>query len=176
MNPYEVQPGDQLRTIARKYKLSYQYLERLNGVNAKQIRPGRKLKVLNGPFHAVVDLKFRELTVHYHGYFVAKYTIGIGRDGKTPVGKHRIDNKLINPTYTHTDERSGRQTKVPFGDPANPLGTRWLSIGKSFGIHGTIDPKSIGKAESAGCVRMRNADVEWVYDLLTVGSEVIIQQ
>ncbi len=176
MKPYEVQPGDQLRTIARQYKLSYQYLERLNGITARQIRPGMKLKVLNGPFHAVVDLKTRELTVHYHGYYVAKYAIGIGKDGKTPIGKHRIDGKLVNPTYTHTDEITGRRTRVPFGNPNNPLGTRWLSIGKSFGIHGTNDPQSIGKAESAGCVRMHNADVEWVYDLLTVGSEVIIQQ
>jgi lipoprotein-anchoring transpeptidase ErfK/SrfK len=176
MPAYVVQPGDQLRTIAKKYKLTYQYLERLNGVNARQIRPGTKLKVLNGPFAAVVDLKNRELTVHYHGYFVAKYPVGIGRDGKTPLGKHRIDDKLINPTYTHTDERTGRQTRIRFGDPANPLGTRWLSIGRSFGIHGTNDPHSIGKAESAGCVRMRNADAEWVYDFLIVGSEVIIQR
>jgi lipoprotein-anchoring transpeptidase ErfK/SrfK len=176
MRPYVVQSGDQLRNIAKRYKLTYQYLERLNGINAKQIRPGMKLKVLNGPFNAVVDLKNRELTVHYHGYYVAQYRIGIGRDGKTPIGKHRIDLKLVNPRYTHTDERTGRQTKIPFGDPANPLGTRWLSIGRSFGIHGTNDPQSIGKAESAGCVRMHNADVEWVYDFLTVGSEVIIQQ
>jgi len=176
MPAYVVQPGDQLRNIAKKYNLTYQYLERLNGVNARQIRAGTKLKVLKGPFHAVVDLKNRELTVHYHGYYVAKYPIGIGKDGKTPVGRHTIDDKLINPTYTHTDERTGRQTKIPFGDPANPLGTRWLSIGRSFGIHGTNDPQSIGKAESAGCVRMHNTDAEWVYDFLTVGSEVIIRQ
>lgn len=176
MTPYVVQPGDQLRNIAKKYNVTYQYLERLNGINARQIRPAMKLKVLKGPFHAVVDLKERELTVHYHGYYVAKYPIGIGKDGKTPIGKHKIDDKLINPTYTHTDERTGRQTKIPFGDPANPLGTRWLSIGRSFGIHGTNDPRSIGKAESAGCVRMHNTDAEWVYDFLTVGSEVIIQR
>lgn len=176
MRPYVVQPGDQLRNIAKKYHLTYQYLERLNGVTARQIRPGMKLKVLNGPFSAVVDVKRRELTIHYHGYFVAQYPVGIGRDGKTPIGKHRIDDKLVNPTYTHTDERTGQQTKVAYGDPANPLGTRWLSIGRSFGIHGTNDQRSIGKAESAGCVRMHNADVEWVYDFLTVGSEVMIQK
>ena len=43
-------------------------------------------------------------------------------------------------------------------------------------IHGTIDPNSIGKAESRGCIRMQNAHVEEVYDMLTTGSEIIIRR
>jgi lipoprotein-anchoring transpeptidase ErfK/SrfK len=49
-------------------------------------------------------------------------------------------------------------------------------LGKSYGIHGTIDPNSIGKAESRGCIRLRNQDVEEVYDMLAVGSEVTIRR
>jgi lipoprotein-anchoring transpeptidase ErfK/SrfK len=60
-------------------------------------------------------------------------------------------------------------------DPQNPLGPRWLDLGNSYGIHGTIDPASIGKAESRGCIRMRNQDVKEVFDMLGVGSEVTIR-
>jgi lipoprotein-anchoring transpeptidase ErfK/SrfK len=45
-----------------------------------------------------------------------------------------------------------------------------------YGIHGTWDEASIGKAESAGCVRMRNAEVEQLYTLLPNGTEVAIEE
>ena len=61
-------------------------------------------------------------------------------------------------------------------DPKNPLGSHWIDLGESYGIHGTIEPTSIGKSESLGCIRMHTADVEIVYDLLTIGSEVVIQR
>ena len=53
---------------------------------------------------------------------------------------------------------------------------RWISLGEGYGIHGTIEPDSVGKSESRGCVRMHDKDVEIVYDLLTIGSEVVIQR
>ena len=61
------------------------------------------------------------------------------------------------------------------GHPTNPLGTHWIDLGDSYGIHGTIEPNSIGKAESAGCVRMRNEEVVEVYNFLVKGSEVVIR-
>ena len=175
LTPYIVRPNDQLRLIARKYGVSWQYLERLNGTTARGIRPGDKLKVIKGPFHAVVDLSDREITVHHYGYFVCKYPIGIGKDGKTPLGKRTVGQKDINPRYEGRDDR-GRLIQIEADDPKNPLGERWISLGNSYGIHGTIDPKSIGRAESKGCIRMHNRDVEVVFDFLTVGSEVLIQR
>ena len=73
--------------------------------------------------------------------------------------------------------------EVPFGDPANILGTRWMSIRATgdtedisdYGIHGTWDNSSIGKAESEGCVRMRNEEVEELFALLPVGTPVLIE-
>jgi lipoprotein-anchoring transpeptidase ErfK/SrfK len=56
----------------------------------------------------------------------------------------------MNPTYSHDG-------KVVGPGPANPVGTRWMSIGyKGYGIHGTNHPESIGHAASHGCIRMRN--------------------
>jgi hypothetical protein len=57
--------------------------------------------------------------------------------------------------------------------PANPLGTRWMGLGyKGYGIHGTNMPLSIGKAASHGCIRMRNQDVEDLFERVQIGDPV----
>ena len=171
MEPYVVQPGDTLAAIAKKYAVSYQYLAKLNGVEPKKIRPGQKLKVIQGPISAVVSLSAFEITIHAHGHFVARYEIGIGKDGSSPVGKFSIQEKLEDPTYYGPNG-----LVIDHDDPTNPLGERWLAIGEGFGIHGTIEPDSIGKASSRGCIRLRNEDIADVFDLLTVGSEIVIRK
>ena len=161
MQPYVVQSGDRLQSIAKQHKVPWEYLVRLNHIDPRRIRPGQKLKVIKGPFSARLDLSEFELTIHAHGYFVRRFSIGIGRDDKTPIGRFKVLNKLVNPTYFGPDGNV-----IDANDPQNPLGERWIDIGDGFGIHGTIDPRSIGRAESRGCIRLLNSDVEIVYDLL----------
>lgn len=170
MEPYVVQPGDTLQSIAHRYDVSWQFLAKLNQVEPTRIRPGQELKVIRGPFSAVVDLSDFEITVHAHGYFVCRFPVGVGRDNSTPIGTFQVDDKLVDPTYY------GPDGVIAHDDPTNPLGEHWISIGDSYGIHGTIEPESIGKAESHGCVRLRNSDVAEVYDFLTIGSEIVIRQ
>ena len=170
VEPYVVQPGDQLRKIAQKYDLSWEYLAKLNRADPRKIRAGQKLKVVEGPFSVLVVLSNYELIVHHKGSFVKSYSVGLGKDGTTPVGTFPVKNKMADPTYF------GPEGVIAHDDPQNPLGERWIDIGDSYGIHGTIDPESIGHNESRGCVRMLNSDVEEVYDLLVVGSEVRIQR
>lgn len=170
VDPYAVQPGDLLQQIARQYAVSWQYLAKLNRTDPQRIRPGQNLKVIQGPFGAVVDLRRFELTVHAHGYFVARFPIGIGKDGSTPVGEFTVQDKLEDPTYY------GPDGVIAHDDPHNPLGEFWLSLGDGYGIHGTIDESSIGRAESRGCLRLKNQDIADLFDLLTVGSPVVIRR
>jgi lipoprotein-anchoring transpeptidase ErfK/SrfK len=171
IDPYVVKPGDQFAQFAKTYNVPWQYLAKLNGVDPARIRPGQRLKVIKGPFSAIIELDGFVLTAHAYGYFVKAYPIGIGKDGSSPIGKFTVVNKAVRPQYTDPEGHV-----VAGDDPANPLGTRWLDIGDGYGIHGTIDPSSIGKAASRGCIRMRNEDVEELYDLLNVGSEVTIRR
>jgi LysM repeat protein len=170
MQAHEVQPGDTLQRIAGKYHVSWEYLARLNGVAPERIRPGQKLKVIKGPFSAFVDLSDFRLTIHAHGYFVKEYAIGIGKDNSTPLGTFKVREKLTNPVYYPPEGGV-----VAADDPANPLGERWIGLGDGYGIHGTIDPDSIGRAESKGCLRLNAEDIAEVYDFLTTGSEVAIR-
>ncbi len=168
--PYVVKPGDQLRVVGQRYKLSWEYIAKLNHVDARKIRMGQKLKIVPGPFAAVVFLDRYELVVHLNGSFVKSYRVGVGRDGTTPIGTFAVKNKMVDPTYY------GPEGIIPHDDPKNPLGERWIDLGESYGIHGTIDPNSIGKAESRGCSRMLNSEVAEVYDFLVIGSVVKIQK
>jgi LysM repeat protein len=170
LEPYVVDASDRLEPIARKYQLSWQYLAKLNRVSANRIREGQRLKVIQGPFAAVVDRQDYSLTIHLKGYFVKRYQVGIGRDNATPTGKFSVLNKVENPQYTDPDGRV-----IAGDDPANPLGERWIDLGESYGIHGTIEPESIGQAASRGCIRLGEQDVVEVYDFLVNGSEVVIR-
>ena len=89
------------------------------------------------------------------------YTVGIGRQDRTPAGTFAITSKVVHPAWTPPGKH------IPYGHPENILGTHWLGISpigstnpslRGFGIHGTWDPDSIGTAASAGCVRMRNEE------------------
>lgn len=168
--PYTVEAGDQLRTIGKKYQVSWEYLAKLNRVSPAKIRQGQKLKIVPGPFGVVVSLSRFELTVHLAGSYVKRYRVGVGKDGSSPVGTFPVKNKQTDPTYY------GPDGVIRNDDPENPLGERWIDIGDSFGIHGTNEPESIGKAESRGCIRMQNQDVAEVYDFLVIGSEVTIER
>ncbi len=171
VEPYIVNPNDQFAQIAKRYNVPWQYLAKLNRIDdPRRLRTGRKLKVIQGPFSAIVEAGSFLMTIHAYGYFVRAYPIGIGKDATTPLGKFAVLNKVVKPQYTDPHGRV-----LDPDDPQNPLGPRWLDLGNSYGIHGTIDPGSIGKAESRGCIRMRNQDVTEVFDMLNVGSEITIR-
>lgn len=171
IEPYIIQEGDRLEVIAKKYQLSWEYLAKLNRTEPRRIQIGQKLKVVKGPFGAVVDLKDFALTIHLQGYYVKRYVVGIGKDGSSPVGKFPVLNKVENPPYTAPNGKV-----IAADDPSNPLGERWIDLGESYGIHGTIDPGSIGKAESRGCIRLRDSDIIEVYDFLVKNSEVVLRK
>ena len=111
---------------------------------------------------------FRSL--YLNGKLVKVYPVGIGlEDYPTPIGKFKIVNKLIDPVWYSP------HGVYLYGDKKNVLGTRWMGISSpGYGIHGTTQPESIGKKSSKGCIRMLNKDVEELYDLVTIGTPVVI--
>lgn len=175
MPPYSVNFGDRFETIAKDYHVPWEYLSKINRTSPEKLRAGQKLKVIRGPFGVVVDLSDMELTVHAHGYYVVRMPIGIGKDESTPIGTFQVTDKVVDPIYY------GPESVVAAEDPSNPLGEYWIAFSdndetiQGFGLHGTIDPSSIGKAESQGCVRLHNQDIEDLYHLLSIGSEVVIR-
>ncbi len=169
-DPYLVLPGDTLESVGKRHDVPWQYLSRLNRIHPQDLQAGQELKVMRGPFSAVVDLSRFELTIHAHGYFVKRYDVGIGEGDRTPTGDFTVQEKIENPTWYNPD---GGQ--VDKDDPQNPLGEYWIGLGDHIGIHGTIDPSSIGSARSRGCVHMRDDDIAEVFGFLGAGSAVRIR-
>lgn len=95
------------------------------------------------------------------------YDVAVGKPSTpSPQGEFKIISHVKNPTWY------GPRMIVPPGKN-NPLGTRWMGLSvKGYGIHGTNVPSSVGKAASHGCFRMRQADVEELFDLVDVGVTV----
>jgi lipoprotein-anchoring transpeptidase ErfK/SrfK len=93
----------------------------------------------------------------------------------TPLGRFKIVTKQRNPWWYPPGSDWARGLEpVPPG-PGNPLGTRWMGLSaESVGIHGTPDAASIGYSASHGCIRMRIADAEWLFEQVRVGTPVFI--
>jgi hypothetical protein len=115
----------------------------------------------------VVSLEDRRLALVEDGQVKKIYAVAVGKPSTpSPTGIFTIERRVANPTYHH----DGR-TVLP--GPRNPVGTRWMGLNKhGYGIHGTNEPKSIGKAASHGCIRMAKADLEEFYEMVAVGDTV----
>jgi LysM repeat protein len=174
---HEVQPGETLDRIADMYEVPWQVLANINGISDPQrIRPAETLKVVHGPFDAVVELERFRLTLFLQGRYAGRFRIGIGKDRSTPEGEFAVLQKLTNPTYY------GNQEVIDQNDPNNPLGEYALMLGDHILIHGTNDPQSIGRAESRGCIRLDNRDIKDVFEILSArtdrsaGSKVAVRR
>lgn len=201
---YRVVPGDNLVKITRKLQLITEptLIARVNRLtNPNALRVGQTLKVLRGPFHAVVSKSAYRMDV-YAGptppptsigtgtstaggaepgwTYICSFPVGLGEKGLTPIGAFSVkeNSKLVNPHWVNP--RTGE--KFAADDPKNPIGERWLGLEglddqsrsyTGYGIHGTIEPGSIGREMSMGCVRMNSGDVELVYELLTPRVSVV---
>jgi lipoprotein-anchoring transpeptidase ErfK/SrfK len=166
---YQVQKGDSLKKIAAKYNTTIELLTRINNIKGGAIQIGRRLKIPQGRFSIVVDKSQSILTLKCDGNIVKTYSVSTGLNDSTPAGTFKITTKVVNPTWYTLN------AVIPPGSPRNILGSRWMGISKEgYGIHGTTDPRSIGKNVTAGCIRMRNPDVEELYTIVPEGTEVVI--
>ncbi len=167
--PYEVKPGDTLGKIASAAHTTVELLRRANGFSKDVIRPGQKLKIPGGHFSVVVDKSQNQLLLTQDNQFFKLYPVATGKDNSTPVGAFKIIEKVPNPIWYK------QGAVVPSGSAENILGTRWMGLSKQgYGIHGSTDPSGIGKQVTAGCVRMHNADVEELFEIVPRGTDVTI--
>jgi glucan-binding YG repeat protein len=127
----------------------------------------------NGSQLIIINKKTNTLAYYNGGTLVKTFKVGTGRSRSlTPEGKFKIVNKIVNRPYY--------KNNIPGGDPRNPLGNRWMGLdargtyGTTYAIHGNANENSIGRYVSAGCVRMHNADVRWLFDQIKMKTDVVI--
>jgi len=166
---YEIKPGDTLDKIARLYKTTTELIMKSNNISDSVIIPGRKIKVWSAPFNILVNKSQNILLLKSDDEVFKTYIVSTGKNNCTPVGTFKIVNKLPNPTWF----KAG--AIVPAESAQNVLGTRWMGFDLAgYGIHGTVEPKELGKQVTQGCVRLKNSDVEELYSIIPLGTEVTI--
>jgi lipoprotein-anchoring transpeptidase ErfK/SrfK len=107
-----------------------------------------------------------------------KYHVATARKGFEWSGTHKVASKTQWPSWRPPTEMRARHPELPVfmaGGPKNPLGARAIYIADTiYRIHGTNEPKSIGKSASSGCIRMLNDDVTELYQFVKPGATVTV--
>lgn len=118
----------------------------------------------------VVSIPDRGLALIENDCVVKIYPVAVGAPATpSPEGEFRIATRLENPSWYWPGK------VIPAG-AGNPLGPRWMGLGvRGFGIHGTNEPRTIGRSASHGCIRMRNRDVKDLFHRVRVGDVVEIR-
>ncbi len=178
-----VQSGDSLVRIRKRVLKSHPDLllctgliERANQLTGRYIHPNDELRVPVDRPSMLVDLSARWALFLLGDEVAAAWEVGIGKDGhETQTGVFTVGEKKEEPMWFRPGE-----PPVPFGDPDNPLGTRWIAwhrdgVKTSLGFHGTSDPDGVGHRVSLGCIRMHNEDVEELFEILPIGALVRVQ-
>jgi len=174
---YVIQPGDTLSAIGSRFNTPYRFIMRMNSIeNPRRINIGDRIKVPvpegkeKMEAFLQVDRSEHTLSVFINGVFLKRYTVGLGKDDRTPLGEFEIVSKVHKPSWR------GK----PYGHPENIIGDWWLGFDESkfkgLGIHGTNDPSSIGKDVSQGCIRMLNDDVDELANTVPKGTRVTIRK
>jgi lipoprotein-anchoring transpeptidase ErfK/SrfK len=179
---YTVQAGEMLINIGRRYHVPPEVIMRTNGIkDARRIHAQQEIKVPRGPFHLKIHKSQFRVDVYLQDLYVRSFPVGLGANASTPEGVWRVRNRLPNPTFYPPPSAEDKRI-IAADDPSNPLGEHWIGLEyiegdavdtEKYGIHGTIDPGSIGKNISLGCVRMLNEDVALVYDLVLPGRSTV---
>lgn len=176
LKTYKVEQGDFPARIAQKVGTTWELIVRLNGLTDRDIRTlqiGRELKVPKGTFELHVRKSKYVMDLLLDGQFIQRYEVGLGVGGSTPLGEYTIRNRIP----------KAADGAYPYGHPQHRLGTRWMGIHNEdgyngYGIHGCRPEQEseIPGECSQGCIRMTNAQVEEVFDIVPVGTRVRITQ
>ena len=181
---YRARPGDSFSRVASRWKTTIEAVKRSNRVRPEEntLFLDQKLVIYPGPWRIRVEKAARLLKLYncnpaHPEQLFAVFDVGIGRLGRTPTANFVISGRLKHPAWYTPNGGI-----IPYGDPENILGTHWLALEATgetprvsgYGIHGTWDEASLGKQASAGCVRMRNAEVEELFTLVPRGTPVRI--
>ena len=160
--PYTVQAGETLAQIGEKYKVSWQLLAKINGVrDPEHLAPGQQLKVVRGPFNAVVHLSKHELTLMLNDRFAGRFAIGVGRDRPPTEGAFPVVQK----------------------GPENPTAqtAQMIVLANQAVIHAGNE-QQLGRDDGPGSIAISQRDMNDVFDILIAstpsspGSQVVIQR
>tara|TARA_R110002072_G_scaffold228234_3_gene385038 strand:+ start:7368 stop:8600 length:1233 start_codon:yes stop_codon:yes gene_type:complete len=177
---YTVQSGNQLDSIARKFrkdgiKIEAGTIAVLNRIsNPNLLRVGQKLKIPVAPISAVLEKRSYALMLFVGDELLRLYWVGHGKNDRTPVTTFTVIAKQARPDWTAPDGNV-----YAYGRKENILGEYFIKFGhdqySGFGAHGTPMPETICTQSSMGCLRMFDQDIAELFEILPRGANVVVQ-
>lgn len=190
LKSYKVQHGESLIDLSVKFGIGFKNLQMANQNKDTWLPKAEENIVLptslilpkysgNG---ILINLGEKRLFYFYKNGKIRKvivFPVGIGKEGKeTPLGNMTITNKVHNPTWIPPQSIKKQYPTLPNIVPSgetNPLGYYWLQLSRqSYGIHGTNQPRGVGRRVSSGCIRLYNPHIKNLYNRIKPGTPVKI--
>lgn len=169
--PHQVRAGETVESVAKQYEITPELLMNLNGLKgAARLKPGTELKVVRGPFHAIISLEKKEIQLVLNGYYAGRFRTGIGQVDTIRKDSYAVTGKRKNPPYTGSEG-----TFLP-GTRNNPYGSYELTLAPGLAIHGTNAPETIGTwHDKAPGFNLSDKDIRDLFGILTTDSVVIVK-
>jgi LysM repeat protein len=171
--PYIVQAGDTLDAVATKYDVPAALLAKINGVpQTGPLTPGQELKVVRGPFTALIDLSKRKMTLMLDRRYAGQFAIELDPTSTVEEGQWKVAQKLLTPATPSLYNQSAQpaeERSLLLANPSSASGQPTVLSGP-----GGSDPLA---AQSRGrVIHLKATDVNDVYDILSEGSRVTIRR
>ena len=171
-NAYVVQANDTLESIAQKWNVTPQLIFNVNSSKIgtpSNLLPGTELKIIEGPFNAVINLERQELTLFLQGMYAGRFNIEIGQDGQgIDHGSFIVEQKALGKNYSVNGQSIAAAT------PENPYGKYWIGLNSNVSIHES-NPLP-GQVDTRGSIRLATKDAADVFGILSNGSQVTIKR
>ena len=170
--PHIVAPDETLPSIAAPLAVPWQLLAKINGVpDPNRLVPGESLKVLRGPFDAVVSVSRRRLSLQVGGNYAGSFPVLVGRQVREKVGA-TLPVVAVHGGETPT-EPQGPAAQVAWSQP----GPRSIALSEGLAITGVADPATIpDDAIPPSSLFVAERDLAELADILGQGSRILVRQ
>lgn len=140
------------------------------------VTPLLKKAIASISYRIIVDLSDAKVYTYWGDQVIASYPVAVGQPGwETPIGTFKVQKKLLNPVWQQPITGDLIRT-----GPDNPLGSRWIGFWSDgrhhIGFHGTNKEQLVGQPVSHGCLRMRNSDIQALYEQVALGTPIVVRK
>ncbi len=170
-----MKPGETLETIAKQYNVPWQLLAKINGIQSPdQLHPGQELKVVRGPFSAIVDLPRNEITLMLSDRYAGKFHVMVSPGVSLTDGQWLVDQKLTG--LPSTADRSAYATTPIAAEPSIVLRNASPSAASATPTLVIASGSAPGFAANPPALRVSSQDAEELSDILSIGSRVTVRR
>jgi len=173
--PYVVAAGDTLQSVSAPLGVPWQLLAKINGVeDPAQLVPGEQLKVLRGPFDAVVSVSRGRLSLQVGGNYAGSFPVMVGRQVQERVGASlSVVDIRRGSSATPSSGSFGAASQVAY---VASTGAKAIVLGDGLTIDAVEDPSLVADTVPTSSLVVAARDLDEIVDILGPGSHVLVRK